>query len=80
VNEVNATDAAPKRPRFEPISLGGVARTGARWIYVFAAISCAGVAAYMFGVEHRSMTSGYVVAPAIGALWFGLRAFMMLGK
>lgn len=69
-----------KRPRLEPISLGGVARTGARWVYVFAAICCAGVAAYMALVQGRPFASAYVVAPAIGAVWFALRTIMMLGK
>jgi hypothetical protein len=78
VSEERATEA--KRPRFEPISLGGVARTGARWVYVFAAVGCAGVAAYMAAVQGRPLTSAYVAAPAIGAVWFGLRTIMMLGK
>ena len=69
-----------KRPRFEPISLGGVARTGARWVYVFAAAGCAGVAAYMATIQGRPFASPYVVAPAIGAVWFALRTIMMLGK
>jgi hypothetical protein len=38
-----------------------------------------GVALYMAFVDRHPLTSGYVAGPAIGALWFGLRLFMMLG-
>jgi hypothetical protein len=31
-------------------------------------------------IEQRPLMSGWVAAPAIGALWFGLRLFMILGS
>ena len=71
---------APKRPDLQPISLGGGVRTGARWLYVFAALACVGVALYMALVEGRALASAYVLAPAMGAIWFTLRTLMMLGK
>lgn len=69
-----------QHPRFEPISLGGAARAGMRWVYVFAVLGCVSAAAYMYVGQGRALTSAYVVAPAIGAVWFALRVFMMLGK
>ena len=41
-------------------------------------IGCAGLAAYMYFVQHMSLTDMRVIAPAVGALWFGVRLFMTL--
>jgi len=38
------------------------------------------VTAYTAAVLRHPLTSGYVAAPAIGALWFGLRLFMIWGS
>jgi len=47
---------------------------------LFAALTVlfAAVAGYMALVDRHPVTSMYVVAPGIGALWFALRIFMML--
>lgn len=49
-------------------------------IYGLMAVGLGGVALYMASVNHMPLTSGYVAAPAIGAVWFGLRLFMMLNS
>jgi len=41
-------------------------------------IVCAGLAAYMYFVEHMPVMDMRVIAPAVGALWFGVRLFMTL--
>ena len=72
-------DDAPKRTRYEPISLSGAARGGMLAIYALAALGFVGVAVYM-SATGRGLMSPYVIAPAIGALWFALRVFMILGS
>lgn len=67
------------RPRYEPIAMGGVFKRSAVVIYALLAVGLAGLAIYMATIGARDITSMYVAAPAIGALWFGLRVFMMLG-
>jgi hypothetical protein len=64
----------------QPIGVGGMAKQGAVAIYALAAIVLAGVAVYMAVVEQRPLMSGWVAAPAIGAVWFELRLFMILGS
>jgi hypothetical protein len=64
----------------QPIGVGNFARQGAVAIYALAAIILAGVAIYMAVAEQRPLMSGWVAAPAIGAVWFGLRLFMILGS
>lgn len=56
----------------------GAGQTGAVLLYGVVSALCAGTAAYM-ALQGRSFTSGYVAAPALGALWFGLRLFMIWG-
>lgn len=38
-----------------------------------------GLCLYMALVVRHPLTSSYVLAPAVGAVWFGLRLFMTLG-
>jgi hypothetical protein len=64
----------------QPIALGGIAKQGAVVMYALAALALLGVAFYMALVEQRPLVSGWVAAPAIGAVWFGLRLFMILGS
>jgi hypothetical protein len=64
----------------QPIGVGNFAKQGAIAIYALAAIILAGVAVYMAVVEQRPLMSGWIAAPAIGAVWFGLRLFMILGS
>lgn len=64
----------------QPMNTGSLAKQGAVAIYALAAIVLAGVAVYMAVVEQRPLMTGWVAAPAIGAVWFGLRLFMILGS
>ncbi len=77
----------PELPRvkgrlpFDPNAFGkGAQRRGGVYIYAIITAALVAIAVYMGVVEGRPLFSGYVLAPAIGALWFGLRLFMMLGK
>jgi hypothetical protein len=77
------TPTPPTRRKLDieqPMAVGNFARQGAMAIYALAAIILAGVAVYMAVVEQRPVLSGWVAAPAIGAVWFGLRLFMILGS
>jgi hypothetical protein len=49
-------------------------------IYALITVALVAVALYMALIEQRPLMSGWVAAPAIGALWFGLRLFMILGS
>ncbi|MBI1250202.1 MAG: hypothetical protein GC189_01870 [Alphaproteobacteria bacterium] len=51
---------------------------GAGVFYALLAVGGAGLAAYMALIEHRPIMSGYVLAPAFGAVWFLLRAVMSM--
>jgi len=64
----------------QPIGMGSFAKNSAAAIYGFSALILAGVAVYMAVVEQRPLMTGWVAAPAIGAVWFGLRLFMILGS
>lgn len=68
-----------RRPFEDTISPMQNAATSAR-LFLLAALTVAfaAVAGYMALVEHRPLTSAYVIAPAIGALWFAVRLFMQL--
>jgi hypothetical protein len=46
-------------------------------IYGALAVVLAGVGAYNALIQHMPLTSPYVIAPAIGAIWFALRLFMI---
>lgn len=63
-------------PIEEPLNIG--MRFGPVLLYGSLALALAIVAAYGALVGHYPLMSGYVIAPAIGALWFGLRLFMTL--
>ena len=47
-------------------------------LYGMVGLVLVAVAVYMSEVRHMPLMSAYVIAPAIGAAWFGLRVFMML--
>jgi len=74
----------PLRPRsrlpFEPKPFGGALRSGAVVVYALLALGLGGLAVYMALAVGHPWTSGYVAAPGIGALWFGLRLMMILGS
>ncbi|HYD85887.1 MAG TPA: hypothetical protein VEA80_00265 [Vitreimonas sp.] len=67
------------RPRYEPIAMGGVFKRSALVLYALLAVGLAALAVYMATLGQREVMSMYVAAPAIGAVWFALRVFMMLG-
>jgi hypothetical protein len=77
----------PELPRvkarlpFDPNAFGKRAqRSGSAYIYAVITAVLVGAGVYMNVIVGHPLLSGYVLAPAIGALWFGLRLFMMLGK
>ncbi len=49
-------------------------------VYGVLVAGLAGVTLYMSVFANHELTSPYVAAPAIGALWFALRVFMILGS
>lgn len=69
-----------RRARLEPLRVGAVMRSSALWMYAGLAVFLLALAAWMATLGQRELTSMYVAAPAIGALWFALRVFMMLGR
>ena len=60
--------------------MGNVVQQGALLVYGLLAVGLGGLAFYMAMVNHMPLASGYVAAPAIGAVWFALRLFMMLNS
>ncbi len=73
----------PPRKRLDiekPIGVGGFAQQGALLLYGLVTVALIGVALYMALVEQRPLVSPWVAAPAIGAVWFALRLFMMWGS
>ena len=69
----------PRLP-FDPNPFGKTVQRGAVYLYAIITAALVAVAVYMGAFVGHPLFSGYVLAPAIGALWFGLRLFMMLGK
>jgi hypothetical protein len=65
---------------FEQKPFGGAARSGALFVYAVLTVGLAGLALYMALIVGHRLTSAYVAGPAIGALWFGLRLFMIWGS
>ncbi len=63
---------------FEPQPFKGGLRRGAVFIYGVLAVGLAGLAVYMGVLQHHPLTSPYVLAPGVGAIWFALRLFMTL--
>jgi hypothetical protein len=60
----------------QPLS-GNALNTGRLLIYGAVALVLAVFAAYNALVQLMPLTSPYVIAPAIGAVWFALRLFMI---
>ena len=68
-----------KRLPFDEISPMRSAASSARLVLLgMLTVAFAAVAGYMALVDARPITSPYVLAPAIGALWFAVRLFMQL--
>lgn len=75
------TNLPPRRKLAVEQPLGGKAAVGGRvLIYLAVTLVLAGLAGYNALVQHLPLTSPYVAAPAIGALWFALRLFMIWGS
>jgi hypothetical protein len=62
----------------ERLSVQGGAKSASLVLYALLAIACAGAALYMGLVVRHPVLSAYVMAPAIGAVWFLTRLVMML--
>lgn len=56
---------------------GSTLNAGRLLIYALITAALAGLALYMAVVQSHALTSPYVIAPAIGAVWFALRLFMI---
>ena len=67
----------PQRRRYVPPS-ARVPRPAQMWFFAIVASGCAAAALYMGFIVGHPLTSPYVVAPGVGALWFALRLFMLL--
>lgn len=67
---------APRSPLTPMKPLSG--KGGKVFIFAVLAALCGAGAAYMALVQRMPFTDMRVVAPAIGALWFGLRVFISL--
>jgi len=75
----DATQGPPPRKKLaieQPLASGSL-RSGKLLIYAAVTIVLGGVAAYNAFVQSMPLTSPYVIAPAIGAVWFALRLFMI---
>lgn len=67
----------PSRSALTPLKpLSG--KGGKLFMFAVLAVLCGAGAAYMALVQRMPLTDMRVVAPAIGALWFGLRVFISL--
>jgi hypothetical protein len=65
---------------FEPVRapFAGGLKSGAVFLYAALALGLVCVALYMNLVLRHPLISAHVMAPAVGAAWFGLRLFMTL--
>jgi hypothetical protein len=71
----------PRRKLAVEQPLGGnPLKSGRLYIYAAVAIGLGGLAAYNAFIQYLPLTSPYVIAPAIGAVWFALRLFMIWGS
>lgn len=71
---MSSEDPDPRRPR--PISLGG----GFTFVYAALAVVFAATAVYFLTMRHAPLMSPQVGVSALGALWFGVRMAMSMGK
>jgi len=78
VSDSNSPLRAKRRMPFEERPARPGMRAGATFVYLALVVVLDGVAAYMGVIERRPLDSPSGVAPAVGAVWFALRAFMQL--
>ena len=67
-----------RRVEFEPMAMPFTGGQGKTLMFASVVLGCAALAAYMYFVQHMPLLDPRVVAPAVGALWFGVRLFMTL--
>ena len=67
-----------RRVVFEPMAMPFAGGQGKSLMFASVVLGCAALAAYMYFVQHMPLTDMRVIAPAVGALWFGVRLFMTL--
>ena len=67
-----------RRVEFEQMSMPFTGGKGKTLLFLSIFVACGAASAYMFFVQNMPWTDMRVIAPAIGALWFGLRLFMTL--
>lgn len=78
MSDTSPPNLPPRRKLDIEQPLGGNAlKSGKLMIYTVIAVVLGGLAAYNALVQHLDLTSPYVIAPAIGAVWFALRLFMI---
>jgi len=63
---------------FEPIQSPLTGQSGKLFMLAVLMAACAAAAGYMALVQRMPWSDMRVIAPAIGAFWFGLRIFMNL--
>jgi len=78
------SDASPppnlpprKKLTIEQPMTGASLQTAKLLIYATIAVVLAGLAFYNAVINAMAWTSPYVIAPAVGAVWFALRLFMI---
>jgi hypothetical protein len=67
-----------RRVEFEPIAMPFAGGQGKTLLFAAVVIICGALAAYMYLVQHMPLMDMRVIAPVVGALWFGVRLFMTL--
>lgn len=67
-----------RRVEYAPIQMPFTGGQGRTWLFGAIVAACGGAAAYMVVGQRMPWTDMRVIAPAVGALWFGLRLFMTL--
>ena len=72
----------PTLPRRRKLAIeqplgGNALKRGKLFLYAAVAIVLGGLAGYNALVQRLDFTSPYVIAPAIGAVWFALRLVMI---
>ncbi|MFT3726679.1 MAG: hypothetical protein QM759_02515 [Terricaulis sp.] len=67
-----------RRIAYEPMPMPFSGGRGKSLMFASVVVGCAGLAVYMYFVQHMPAMDPRVIAPAVGALWFGVRLFMTL--
>lgn len=78
MSETPPPNLPPRRKLAVEQQLGARALNGGRLlIYALVTVVLVGLAGYNAMVRQLDLTSPYVIGPAIGAVWFGLRLVMI---